>query len=158
MGDGINVYASWKGIAMHEVAILGIGQTSVEEHWDKFLRELATQAVVNAMWDAQREKVDGIFIGNMMSGMVSRQENLGALNADWSGLRGAEAFKVKAACGSGAAAVHLGVMAVASGSMDAVIAMGVEKMTDTSMPETTAALATTADADFEGDQGVSFVS
>lgn len=158
MGDGINVYASWKGIAMREVAILGIGQTSVEEHWDKSLRELATQAVVNAMWDAQREKVDGIFIGNMMSGMISRQENLGALNADWSGLRGAEAFKVKAACGSGAAAVHLGVMTVASGSMDAVIAMGVEKMTDTSMPETTAALATAADADFEGDQGVSFVS
>ncbi len=49
-------------------------------------------------------------------------------------------------------------MAVASGYMDAVIAMGVEKMTDTSMPETTAALATAADADFEGDQGVSFVS
>jgi acetyl-CoA C-acetyltransferase len=110
------------------------------------------------MWDAQREKVDGIFIGNMMSGMVSRQENLGALIADWSGLRGVEAFKVEAACGSGAAAVHLGVMAVASGYMDSVIAMGVEKMTDTSMPETTAALATAADADFEGDQGVSFVS
>ncbi len=143
---------------MREVAILGIGQTTVEEHWDKSLRELATQAVVNAMWDAQREKVDGIFIGNMMSGMVSRQENLGALIADWSGLRGVEAFKVEAACGSGAAAVHLGVMAVASGYMDAVIAMGVEKMTDTSMPETTAALATAADADFEGDQGVSFVS
>ena len=143
---------------MREVAILGIGQTSVEEHWDKSLRELATQSVVNAMWDAQRDRVDGIFIGNMMSGIVSRQENLGALIADWSGLRGVEAFKVEAACGSGAAAVHLGVMAVASGYMDAVIAMGVEKMTDTSMPETTAALATAADADFEGDQGVSFVS
>jgi acetyl-CoA C-acetyltransferase len=93
------------------------------------------------------------FIGSMMSGMVSRQENLGALIADWSGLRGAEAFKVEAARGSGAAAVHLGVMALASEYMDAVIAMGVEKMTVTSMPETTA-----ADADFEGDQGVSFVS
>jgi acetyl-CoA C-acetyltransferase len=36
--------------------------------------------------------------------------------------------------------------------------MGVEKMTDISMPETTAALATASDADFEGDLGVSFVS
>jgi len=35
--------------------------------------------------------------------------------------------------------------------------MGVEKMTDTSMPETTAALATAADADFESDQGITFV-
>jgi acetyl-CoA C-acetyltransferase len=143
---------------MREVAIIGIGQTPVDEHWDKSLRELATDAILNALGDARRDKVDGIFVGNMMSGMVSRQENLGTLIADWAGLRGVEAFKVEAACGSGAAAVHLGVMAIASGYMDSVIAMGVEKMTDTSMPETTAALATAADADFEGDQGVSFVS
>jgi acetyl-CoA C-acetyltransferase len=143
---------------MREVAIIGIGQTAVDEHWDKSLRELATDAILNALGGARRDKVDGIFVGNMMSGMVSRQENLGTLIADWAGLRGVEAFKVEAACGSGAAAVHLGVMAIASGYMDSVIAMGVEKMTDTSMPETTAALATAADADFEGDQGVSFVS
>lgn len=143
---------------MREVAIIGIGQTPVAEHWVQSLRELATQAILNALSDARRDKIDGIFVGNMMSGMVSRQENLGTLIADWAGLRGVEAFKVEAACGSGAAAVHLGVMAIASGYMDSVIAMGVEKMTDTSMPETTAALATAADADFEGDQGVSFVS
>lgn len=143
---------------MREVAIIGIGQTPVAEHWEQSLRELATQAILNALSDARRDKIDGIFVGNMMSGMVSRQENLGTLIADWAGLRGVEAFKVEAACGSGAAAVHLGVMAIASGYMDSVIAMGVEKMTDTSMPETTAALATAADADFEGDQGVSFVS
>jgi acetyl-CoA C-acetyltransferase len=136
---------------MREVAIIGIDQTSVDEHWDKSLRGLAADAILNAL-------VEGIFVGNMMSGMFSRQENLGTLIADWAGLRGAEAFKVEAACGSGAATVHLGVMVIASGYMDSVIAMGVEKMTDTSMPETTAALATAADADFEGDQGVSFVS
>jgi acetyl-CoA C-acetyltransferase len=45
---------------MREVAILGIGQTPVEEHWEKSLRDLATQVVVNAIWDSQREKVDGI--------------------------------------------------------------------------------------------------
>ncbi len=143
---------------MREVAIIGIGQTPVAEHWEKSLRELASDAVVNALSDARRDTVDGIFVGNMMSGMISRQENLGTLIADWAGLRGAEAFKVEAACGSGAAAVHLGVMAIASGYMDSVIVMGVEKMTDVSMPETTAALATAADADYEGDQGVSFVS
>lgn len=143
---------------MREVAVIGIGQTPVDEHWDRSLREIAVEAILNALHDAGREKVDGIMVGNMMSGMVSRQENLGALLADWSGLRGIEAFKVEAACGSGAAAVHLGIMAIASGYMDSVIVMGVEKMTDTSMPETTAALATAADADFEGDQGVSFVS
>jgi acetyl-CoA C-acetyltransferase len=143
---------------MRKVAIIGIGQTPVDEHWDKSLRELATDAVLQALGEAQRDRVDGIFVGNMMSGILSRQENLGTLIADWAGLRGVEAFKVEAACGSGAAAVHLGVMAIASGYMESVIVMGAEKMTETSMAETTAALATAADADFEGDHGVSFVS
>lgn len=143
---------------MREVAIIGIGQTPVEEHWEISLRDLATQAILNALSDAGRDKVDGIFVGNMMSGILSRQENLGALLADWSGLVGVEAFKVEAACGSGAAAIHIGAMAIASGFMNSVIVMGVEKMTDTFMPDTTAALATAADADYEGDNGVSFVS
>jgi acetyl-CoA C-acetyltransferase len=101
--------------------------------------------------------VDGIFVGNMMSGLLTQQENLGTLIADWVGLRGVEAFKIEAACGSGAAAVRIGMMAVASGIMDTVIAMGVEKMTETRGMETTAALATAADADWETPQGVSFV-
>jgi acetyl-CoA C-acetyltransferase len=49
------------------------------------------------------------------------------------------------------------MMAVASGMMDTVIAMGVEKMTETRAMETTAALATAADADWETPHGVSFV-
>ena len=142
---------------MREVAVTGIGQTLVDEQWDKSLREIAGEALVAAMNDAGREKVDGIFVGNMMSGILSHQENLGTLIADWVGLRGVEAFKIEAACGSGAGAVHMGVMAVASGYMDCAIAMGVEKMSETPMPETTAALATAADADYEADEGVSFV-
>ncbi len=142
---------------MREVAIIGIGQTPVDEHWEISLRDLAAEAVVAALMDAGRDRVDGIFIGNMMSGILSNQENLGSLIADWIGLRGVEAFKIEAACGSGAAAVHLAVMAVASGYMDSAIAMGVEKMSETPMGETTAALATAADADYEADQGISFV-
>jgi len=143
---------------MREVAVIGIGQTAVEEHWETSLRDLAAHAISAALTDAGREKVDGIFIGNMMSGMLSRQESLGALIADWSGLLGAEAFKVEAACGSGAAAVHIGTMAIASGYMDSVVVMGVEKMTERSMPEVTAALATAADADYESDNGTTFVA
>ena len=142
---------------MREVAIIGIGMTPVEEQWDKSLREIAGEAAIAALNDAGRERVDGIFIGNMLSGILSHQENLGTLIADWIGLRGIEAFKVEAACGSGAAAVRIGWMAIASGAMDAVIAMGVEKMSDSPMAEVTAALATAADADFEADQGISFV-
>jgi acetyl-CoA C-acetyltransferase len=143
---------------MREIAIIGIGQTPVSEHWDKSLRELAGEAVFTAVLDSQREKVEGLFIGNMLSGVLTRQESIGALVADWVGMKNAEAVKVEAACGSGAAALRAAMMAVSSGEMDSAIAVGVEKMTETKGVETTAALATAADADYEAEQGLSFVA
>ncbi len=50
------------------------------------------------------------------------------------------------------------LMAVASGEIDSAIAVGVEKMTDSLPTETTSALATAADADWEVIHGLSFVS
>ncbi len=143
---------------MREVVILGVGQTPIAEHWDKSLRVLAGEAALAALNDARLDRADGLFVGNMLSGMLNRQENLGALVADWVGLRGVEAVKVEAACGSGAAALRAGLMAVASGAMDSALVVGVEKMTDTVGPQTTAALATAADADWEAEQGLSFVA
>jgi len=143
---------------MRELAIIGIGQTPVDEHWELSLRDLAAQAALEALADAGRDSVDGIFVGNMLSGMLSKQENLGALVADWAGLKQREAYKIEAACGSGAAALRVAIMAVASGEMDSALVVGVEKMTETKGAETTAALATAADADYESAQGVSFVA
>ncbi|HNT23322.1 MAG TPA: thiolase domain-containing protein [Anaerolineales bacterium] len=143
---------------MREIAILGIGQTPVDEHWEKSLRELAGEAIFAALDDAQRTSADGLFVGNMLSGMLSKQENLGSLIAEWVGLPGIEAFKVESACSSGAAALRSGFMAVSSGEMDSAIVVGVEKMTDTLPSETTEGLATAADADYEAAQGLSFVA
>lgn len=143
---------------MREVAILGVGQTPVREHWDLSLRRLAVEAGRAAMADAGLETVDGLYIGNMTSGRLNQQQHLGALVADHLGLWGVEAVKLEAACGSAGSAMRQGIMAVASGEMDAVLAIGVEKMTETSGKETTAALVTAADADYELPQGVTFVS
>jgi len=142
---------------MRQVAILGIGQTVIDEHWDKSIRDLAVQAAIAALQDAGRETASGVFVGNMMSGIVNAQNNLGPLIADWAGVRGGDAVKVDAACGSGGAALRSGLAAVASGELDSALVIGVEKMTDRPMREVTAALATAADADYEVDMGVSFV-
>ena len=75
---------------MREVAIIGIGQTIIAEQWEKSLRELAGEALLAALADAGRERVDGIFVGNMLSGPLNHQENLGVLVADWVGLRGSK--------------------------------------------------------------------
>jgi len=142
---------------MQKIAVLGIGQTKVDEHWDKSLKELGGEACFAAMQDAAMDKVDALFVGNMLSPMVDEQNQLGTFFADWIGLWGHEAVKVEAACGSGAAALRAGMMAVASGEIESALVVGVEKMTDKAGHDVTAALATAADADYEVEQGVSFV-
>jgi acetyl-CoA C-acetyltransferase len=142
---------------MRHVAILGIGQTKVDEHWGKSLKELGGEACFAAMQDAGMKKVDALFVGNMLSPMIDGQNQLGAFFSDWIGLWGHEAVKVEAACGSGAAALRAGLMAVASGEIESALVVGVEKMTDKAGHDVTAALATAADADYEVEQGVSFV-
>jgi acetyl-CoA C-acetyltransferase len=143
---------------MRDVMIVGIGQTPVAEHWDKSLRHLAADAVLGAMRDAGIERADALYVGNMLSGEIAGQEHLGALVADFCGLRGIEAFKVEAACASGAAAVRMGYMAVAGGLANVVIAMGIEKMTDETGAAVTSGLALAADGDYELPHGLSFVA
>src|SRR5512136_2866132 len=126
---------------MRDVAIIGIGQTPVGEHWEKSLRQLAHDAIMSAMRDAAIGAADALYVGNMLSGALNGQEHLGALIADFVGLRGIEAMKVEAACGSGAAAVRVGAMAVASGMHELVLVCGIEKMTDAIGNLTTGALA-----------------
>jgi len=143
---------------MREVAVIGIGQTKVEENWEKSLRELAGDAALAALMDSGLTKTDAVYVGNMMSGSANHQQHLGAYIADWLGMKYAEAIRFEAACSSGAAAFRAGVMAVASGELDTVLVTGVEKMTDSPGNEITAELATAADADWEAGQGLSFVA
>src|SRR5512138_3416013 len=142
---------------MRQVAILGIGQTKIDEHWELSLREIGGNAALAAMHDAGLEKVDSLYVGNMLAPIVSEQNQLGTYFSDWVGLWHQEAVKVEAACGSGSAALRAGLMAVASGDVDSALMMGVEKMSDNSGHDVTAALATAADAVYEVEQGVSFL-
>jgi acetyl-CoA C-acetyltransferase len=142
---------------MREVALLGIGQTIIDEQWEKSLREIGGEAAFAALHDAGIERVEALFVGNMLSPIVSGQNQLGTFFSDWVGMWGQEAVKVEAACGSGAAAFRSGLMAVASGEVESALVVGVEKMTDKAGHDVTAALATAADADYEGEQGISFV-
>ncbi|MCX6017910.1 MAG: thiolase domain-containing protein [Chloroflexi bacterium] len=142
---------------MRDVSIIGLGQTVVGEHWDKSLRMLGYEALNSAMASARIERIDALYVGNMLSGELTKQEHLGALIADFSGQRGIEAMKIEAACGSAGAAFRVGYAMVAGGMQDVVAVMGVEKMTDQESSLTTSALAMAADAEYEALQGLSFV-
>ncbi|MFZ3070343.1 MAG: thiolase domain-containing protein [Anaerolineaceae bacterium] len=143
---------------MNKVLIAGIGQTPVKENWDKSLKELAGDAALMAMEDANLGYPEGIFIGNMMSGTANKQLQLGSLIADWLGNHNKESVGIEAACGSGSSAFRTALMAVSSGELASALVIGVEKMTDSPIAEITSSLATAADADLEVDFGVSFVA
>jgi acetyl-CoA C-acetyltransferase len=144
---------------MREVAVLGVGQTPVGEQWDRSLVTLAGEAALEALHDAGVDRVGTLILSNMLSGRgPGGQLNLGAQIADWCGLRGLEAYKAEAACGSGGAAFRAGVQAIGSGLVDLALVVGVEKMSQTTGAVTTAGLATAADADYEAAHGPSFIA
>jgi len=142
---------------MRNVSIVGIGQSPVGELWSRSARQIAYDAISAAMNEAGIERADALYLGNMLSGTLLEQEHLATLVADYCGLTPIEAAKIEAACASGSAAMRVGLMAVASGFHDVVIVAGLEKMTDTVGKDTTAGLATAADAEYEALHGVSFV-
>ncbi|NJF25453.1 thiolase domain-containing protein [Thermococcus sp. Bubb.Bath] len=143
---------------MEKPVIIGAGMVPVGEHWRLSLRDIAVEALLNAMDDAGIDKVDSLYVGNMASGSFIEQENLGALIADWAGLGHIPAVKIESACASGGAAVQEGTKAVMSGLEDVVAVVGVEKMTDAWPSDATRYLAYAADADWELFHGASFVA
>ena len=138
---------------MTNVSIIGIGQTDVREHWDASIRHLAWYAIEAAMDDAHYNRIDAIYVGNMLAGQLSNQNHLGALITDFAGLRGAEALTVEAADASGGAALRQAVLSVQSGLVETALVVGVEKVTDESGSTIPAALATALDADYEAIHG-----
>lgn len=139
---------------MRDVSIVGIGQTPVSEHWDKSLRELGAEAALAALADAGINRVgadaiDALYVGNGYGGNVSSQTQLGALIADHAGLSGVEAFSIDAADASGGAALRAGYLAIASGAVDVVLVVGVEKLTDSIAEDRVQARNVSLDADFE---------
>ena len=139
---------------MTDVVIAGIGQTEVGEHWEVSLRDLALEAMHQAVKDSGGIRPQALFVGNMLAPNLSNQAHLGVLLTDYAGLTGIEAAAIEAAGASGGAALRQGYMAVASGMIDTVLVVGVEKFTDKIGPDVDAALATAFDSDFESVQGL----
>ncbi|MBT5332163.1 MAG: thiolase domain-containing protein [Porticoccaceae bacterium] len=145
---------------MRDVYLVGVGQTKITKEAGIRGRYLASEAIGQALQTSGVDKndVSMLVVGNMMSGILANQQQLGALIADVAGLRGIEAATVESACSSGASAARWGVMTVAGGHHDTTVVCGMERMTHATKEDTTAALATAADWELEGCYGESFIS
>lgn len=141
---------------MRDVAIIGVGLMKWGELWKKPLRDIFVEAALNAIDDANVDKLDSMYIGCMSGGLFVGQEHLGSMLADYLGQKNIPAARVESACASGGLAVKLGYLEVASGMSNIVLAGGVEKMTDVDGSGATAALATAADQEYEVYNGATF--
>ncbi len=145
---------------MRDVFIAGVGQTPITKKAESRGRYLGAAAVKAALVDAgiEPERIGALYVGNMLSGILARQQQLGGLIADYTGLAGIEAVTIEAACASGGAALRVAYQAVAGGVHDAVAVCGVERMTHVGRDAVTSALATAADWELEGVCGETFLS
>ena len=78
---------------MRDVFIAGVGQTAVTRDPQSLGRYLGAAAVNAALADAGIEpsKIGALYVGNMLSGILAQQQQLGGLIADYTGLPGIEA-------------------------------------------------------------------
>jgi len=141
---------------MRQVCVVGVGMSKWGEVWRKSLRGLFVDAAMNAIKGSGVDHLDSLYVGCMASGPFVSQEHIGALMADYLGMPGLPAMRVESACASGGMAFRSAFIEVASGVSDIVMASGVEKMTDCSGDDATAALAMAADQEYEVFNGATF--
>jgi acetyl-CoA C-acetyltransferase len=145
---------------LRDVFIAGVGQTPITKDPEIRGRYLGAAAVKAALADSgiEPQRIGALYVGNMLSGVLAKQQQLGGLIADYTGLAGIEAVTIEAACASGGAALRVAYQVVAGGMHDVVAVCGVERMTHVERDEVTRALATAADWELEGVCGESFLS
>jgi acetyl-CoA C-acetyltransferase len=141
---------------MRDVAVIGVGMPKWGELWEKSLRQIFVESALMALDDAGIDKIEAMYVGSMSPGLFNQQEHIGSMLADYLGQKHIPGTRVESACASGGLAFRSAFTAVASGMHDIVLAGGVEKMTEISGSETTEALATAADMDWEGFHGATF--
>jgi acetyl-CoA acyltransferase len=109
-----------------EVWILGIHMTKFGKHLDKDTVDLAAEAAMAALVDAQVSMKDmGVLAaGNLMAANASIGQQL----QKQIGQTGIPVYNVANACATGATALRTAIMAVKSGECDYGLAVGVEKL------------------------------
>ena len=117
---------------MRQVGIVGVGHTKFGK-WEGTFLELITQAALQAMDDAGAKTgkdnvIDQVFVASMGAGMLNRISGSASALVDTLNIRPAMAECIENGPASGASAIKLGYMAIASGVCDCVLVVGGEQM------------------------------
>lgn len=127
---------------MTGVTITGVGTTAFVGETEASLVELAGEAAMSAVSDAQQSlsDVETLHIGNALADALGGQTGLGNALTSALGIEGVVADRVENTSATGATAVHRGIEAVRSGGSGVALVVGVEKMSAAETAEVTDAI------------------
>jgi acetyl-CoA C-acetyltransferase len=136
--------------------VIGFYQTKFGELWEKSLFDLVSEAIFGVLKTVaiEKERIDAVFFGNMLAGVLENNLHSSAKIAEVLGVN-IPVFRVEAACASGGTAFHLACQYLNQNSNKTVLVLGAEKMNDYSPDEITQALSSAASGD-EQEIGVTF--
>lgn len=140
------------------VHVAGVGSTKFGVLPGRSLQSLAVEAARAALADSNvpPEKIRYLFVGNFVGGIMTGQELLGPIVAADLGLSNVSAIKIEAACASSSAAVRIAHDLIRAGAEDAVLVVGVERLTGAPREALTAAMTAAIDQGTEGPTGLTF--
>ncbi len=140
------------------VHVAGVGSTRFGSHPNRTLQSLAVEAARAALADSNipMDRIGCVFVGNFVGGIMTGQELLGPIVAADLGLANVAAVKVEAACASSSAAVRIGHDLVRADAEEAVLVVGVERLTGAPREALTTAMTAAIDLGSEGDAGLTF--
>ncbi len=143
---------------MRGVYVTGIGSTTFGKHENRSLQDLATEAGKAAIVDAgiPLHHIGAVFVGNFVGGILTGQELLGPIVAWNLGLRSIEAMKIEAACASSAVGIRLATQLIGAEVHDAVLVIGVERLTGAPREVFTSSMTAAIDNDEESAAGLTF--
>ncbi|NOT54017.1 MAG: thiolase family protein [Deltaproteobacteria bacterium] len=135
---------------MRQVAVVGAGMTRFGKHQDRSMKDLAREAVENALRAAgmEREAIEAAAVGNAVAGLITGQECIrGQVVLREMGIGGIPVINTENACASSSTAFHIAWLYVASGMYDTVLAVGMEKLFHPDKKRTFTAIGSAIDLD-----------
>lgn len=111
---------------MTHASIVGVGMTRFGKYPEATLADIGWPAVKAAIADSgiDPRRIEACYCGSSLGGMMAGQRVLGRI-----GMGGIPVTNIENACSSSSTALHQAVMAVRAGKYDAVLVIGVEKLT-----------------------------
>ena len=141
-----------------KVGIVGIGHTRFGNSSEYDLADVMAYAATNALEDAgfleRRREIDQVIVGNMASGMFCHQSAVASSLVSRMDMEPVPAELVENGPASGASAIKIGYMAVASGMADIVLVVGGEIMRKVSGWNATDVVATMLETEAEYNMGL----